>query len=122
MASKHVPMDKRLANFNVHYQLDFRAASICSLVVKKSPSHNDWILAKDFVLDLLGRPRWFNPGNPRPQFDIPIILNFMNGRCCKERGDIIMYLVKGALEEDNRVTHYSRAYELIELWIEATKA
>lgn len=121
MAAKHVPMDKRLANFNVHYQLDFRAASICSLVVKQNVSHEEWLLAKNFVLDLLSRKRFFNPGHPRPKFDIPVILKFMDGRCDPDRGNIIMYLVKAALDEDQRVSHYSRVYEIIEWSIEATK-
>jgi hypothetical protein len=120
MAAPQIKLDKRLGKFNVHYQLDYRAASICNLMVKRVITYEDWTFCKAYVVDLITRPKFFTPPQGRPVFDLQIILDFMNGRVDGECGDIIMTLVKAALA-DNPTYLYYEAQAMIDYGVEATE-
>lgn len=120
MAAPQIKLDKRLGKFNVHYQLDYRAASICNIMVQRVITHNDWILCHGYAVDMIARPFYFTPPQGRPEFDLNIILDFMNGRVDGERGDIIVTLVKAALSDNGPYLYY-QAKAMIELGVEATE-
>jgi hypothetical protein len=120
MAAPQIKLDKRLEKFNLHYQLDYRAASICNLMVLRGRTYADWILCRGFIIDLITRPQQFTPPKGRPEFELKVILNFMNGRVDWERGEIIMALVKASLA-DNGTYNYYEAKALIDLGVQSTE-
>ena len=120
MAAPQIKLDNRLGRFNVHYQLDYRSSSICNLMVQPVITYDDWVFCRAYVVDLITRPRHFNPPQGRPVFDLEVILDFMNGRVDGERGDIIVTLVKAALA-DNGTYLYYQAKAMIEQGVEATE-
>lgn len=120
MAAPQIKLDKRLGKFNVHYQLDYRAASICNILVQPVITYNDWIMCRGFAIDLITRPFYFIPPQGRPAFDLKVILDFIDGRLDGERGDIIMDLVKAALAENGTYLYY-RVKAMIDLGVEATE-
>lgn len=120
MAAPQIKLDNRLGRFNVHYQLDYRASAICNILVQRVITYDDWIFCRGYAVDLITRPRYFIPRQGRPEFNLQVILDFMNGRVDGERGDIIVTLVKAALAEDGTYLYY-QAKAMIDQGVEATE-
>ena len=119
MASPKV-VDERLFAFNQYYDLDFRAASLCNIMVQRTITHEDWNSAHMFIVDLINRERTWRPDMPRV-LDMSIVFNYMDGRVNGDRGDIIMLIVKAACGEVDIQVNYHRVAFLIDRGIKFTE-